>query len=324
MMLIFHYYITNQNMKTDKEYPATHSMATAWYCVDEDGNVGIFDIDDNGPVPVGDYRQICVEDLIWDEFASESKNIIKDLNLTPTQVESMLEPFTSVDSWEYSDGYWMNTDWMGTIIKIDMSKLDIFLQAAEMDVDTYQRPICISKEQGLFYVDFYWNKAGVDLMEENNVIIARYKAPRYESPHNIRIPEDNEETRRKAEKYPLYIYLQDYWPYDLPAIRLNNPVNPMKLEQLPKEIQEKIRKLPIKFKDTERIQLAELIPVDGIGSPEYVYDNKIWWELASSDNSRIYYNIKSNTFIKKEKMDELIAKGEAEEYDWHKHEAIKD
>ena len=311
-------------MKTDKEYPATHSMATAWYCVDEDGNVGIFDIDDNGPVPVGDYRQICVEDLIWDEFASESKNIIKDLNLTPTQVESMLEPFTSVDSWEYSDGYWMNTDWMGTIIKIDMSKLDIFLQAAEMDVDTYQRPICISKEQGLFYVDFYWNKAGVDLMEENNVIIARYKAPRYESPHNIRIPEDNEETRRKAEKYPLYIYLQDYWPYDLPAIRLNNPVNPMKLEQLPKEIQEKIRKLPIKFKDTERIQLAELIPVDGIGSPEYVYDNKIWWELASSDNSRIYYNIKSNTFIKKEKMDELIAKGEAEEYDWHKHEAIKD
>ena len=34
-------------MKTNKEYPATHSMSTAWYCVDEDGNVGIFDIDDN-------------------------------------------------------------------------------------------------------------------------------------------------------------------------------------------------------------------------------------------------------------------------------------
>ena len=32
-------------MITDKEYPATHSMATSWYCVDEDGNVGIFDID---------------------------------------------------------------------------------------------------------------------------------------------------------------------------------------------------------------------------------------------------------------------------------------
>ena len=35
-------------------------------------------------------------------------------------------------------------------------------------------------------------------------------------------------------------------------------------------------------------------------------------------------DVKSNTYIKKEKMDELIAKGEAEEFDWHKHEAIKD
>lgn len=324
MMLIFHYYITNQNMKTDKEYPATHSMSTAWYCVDEDGNVGIFDIDDNGPVPVGDYRQICVEDLIWDEFASESKNIIKDLNLTPTQVESMLEPFTSVDSWEYSDGYWMNTDWMGTIIKIDMSKLDIFLQAAEMDKDRFYHPICLSREQGLFFVDFYFNKAGVELLYDNNVIIAQYKAPRYISINSLVDPESDEEARHEVKKLPFFIYLQDYWPHDSPAIRLNSPVNPVKIEQLPKEIQEKIRKLPIKFKDTERIQLAELIPVDGIWSPEYVYDNKIWWELASSDNSRIYYNIKSNTFIKKEKMDELIAKGEAEEYDWHKHEAIKD
>ena len=46
-------------MKQFKEYPATHSMSTAWYCVDEDGNVGIFDIDDNGPVPVGGYEQNC-------------------------------------------------------------------------------------------------------------------------------------------------------------------------------------------------------------------------------------------------------------------------
>ena len=26
-------------MKIDKEYPATHSMSTAWYVADEDGNV---------------------------------------------------------------------------------------------------------------------------------------------------------------------------------------------------------------------------------------------------------------------------------------------
>lgn len=311
-------------MKKDKEYPATHSMSTAWYCVDEEGNVGIFDINDNGPVPVGGYEQNCVEDLVWDKFASESLSVIKELNLNPSQVASMLEPATSVDSWHNSGGYWVNSDWMGTIIKIDMSKQDILKQAAEMDKDMFQRPICLSKEQGLFYVDFFCNKAGVDLMEENNVIISRYNAPRYVAPQNIRNPEENEKTRSEAKKYPLFIYLQDYWPYDLPAIRLNNPANPMKIEQLPKEIQAKIHKLPLKFKDTERIQLAELLPVYGIWSPEYVYDNKIWWELASSDNSLIYYNVKSNTYIKKDKMDTLIANGEAEEYDWHKHKDIKE
>ena len=195
-------------MKIDKEYPATHSMSTAWYCVDEDGNVGIFDIDDNGPVPVGGYNDVSVEDLFWDEFASESGNIIKDLNLNPNQIELMLEPADSVDSWHNEGGDWVNSDWMGTIIKIDMSKLDIFKQAAEMDKDTYQRPICLSKEQGLFYVDFFWNKAGVDLMEKNNVIISRYKAPRYNSPYDIRNPEENEKTLREAKKYPLFLYLR--------------------------------------------------------------------------------------------------------------------
>ena len=55
-------------MKIDKEYPATHSMDTAWYCVDEDGNVGIFQIDENGPVPQG-YHSGCEPDTIfWKEF----------------------------------------------------------------------------------------------------------------------------------------------------------------------------------------------------------------------------------------------------------------
>ena len=39
-------------MLKGKEYPATHSMSTAWYSVDKDGNVGIFDIQDNGPIPL--------------------------------------------------------------------------------------------------------------------------------------------------------------------------------------------------------------------------------------------------------------------------------
>ena len=36
-------------MKTTKEYPATHSMSTAWYIVDDEGNVGILDYNENQP-----------------------------------------------------------------------------------------------------------------------------------------------------------------------------------------------------------------------------------------------------------------------------------
>ena len=38
-------------MLLDKEYPATHSMSTAWYMVDDDDNVAIIEYNENGPVP---------------------------------------------------------------------------------------------------------------------------------------------------------------------------------------------------------------------------------------------------------------------------------
>ncbi len=40
-------------MKQTKEYPATHSMDTAWYIADEDGNVGIVDFNESG------HLQLC-------------------------------------------------------------------------------------------------------------------------------------------------------------------------------------------------------------------------------------------------------------------------
>ena len=88
-------------MITDKEYPATHSMATSWYCVDEDGNVGIFDIDDNGPVPVGEYRQNCVDEVFYEDFTFDEAQF-KRLHLSPNQISQMLEPMDMKDVWEES------------------------------------------------------------------------------------------------------------------------------------------------------------------------------------------------------------------------------
>ena len=52
-------------MKTDKEYPATHSMCTAGYFVDEEDNVAIFSFDDNGPIPDTVDQDIWVNELCF-------------------------------------------------------------------------------------------------------------------------------------------------------------------------------------------------------------------------------------------------------------------
>ncbi len=310
-------------MKLFKEYPATHSMSTAWYCVDEDGNVGIFDIDDDGPVPVNDYKQNEVNEVFWEDFSSEGEDIIKSLNLSEEQVKPMLaEPYDERGVWEQDKYGCGNPAWMEVIIKIDMSKYDVLLQAASLEKDHYYHPKCISMNQGLFYVDFFFNKKGVELLEDNHVILAKYKAPYYETPFYDSEPDEIKHIERNIQKFPLFIYHQDYCPNYEPATRLTNPKYPLRIEQLPKNIQETIKKLPLKFKEHDRIQLAELLPVEGIWSPRYVYNNRIWWQLASSKEGKIYYNVSTRTIIQGEKMDSLLAEGKAEEWDYHKHKDV--
>lgn len=313
-------------MITDKDYPATHSMSTAWYCVDEDGNVGIFDIDDNGPIPTGGYEQNCVEDVFWEDFSHDGLHF-KRLNLRPEQISQMLEPMDGEDIWEEGgiEGERVNLSWMEVIVKIDMTKFEIFKKAFDMEEEEdHLRPlVCLSMEQGLFFVDFFFNKQGVELLKQNNVIIAKYKAPHYDY-----TDEEDIELRKKIhqenQKFPIYIYRQNYWPFHDPAIRETNPANPLKLEQLPDCIRNKVRRLPVKFKERDNIQLAEYVPVSAVNSVEYVYDGKIWSELAKNSNEKIYYHVGSHAVMDEKTMRKLIARGLSEVFEWQKHHLLKE
>ena len=311
-------------MRKIREYPATHSMSTAWYCVDEDGNVGIFDIDDNGPVPVGGYNQNCVNEVFWDDFSAEGDGSFRTLNLSDEQVLSMLELDDDKGEWKKDQFGWGNVAWMDVIIKIDMSKFDVFVQASKLIKDPYFFPRCISKDLGLYYVDFFSEKKAVELLEKNNVVLAKYQAPYYETPFEDDEDDEKERIKRNIRKFPLFIYHQDYAVFRYPAIRMTNPKHPLRIEQLPKRIQDSIKRVPIKFKDREQIQLAELMPVDSIWSIRYVYNNRIWWQLASSDGGILFYNEATNSIIQGKEMDKLIADGLAEEWDYHKHHEIKE
>ena len=79
-------------MKTMKEFPATHSMSTEWFVVDEEGNIALFDFDENGPVPV----DIPVESSSClmtseEDFGEKDSDEIEYLELTDEQVEEPAE-----------------------------------------------------------------------------------------------------------------------------------------------------------------------------------------------------------------------------------------
>ena len=299
-------------MKTDKEYPATHSMATAWYCVDEDGNVGVFDIEDNGPVPVGEYRENDVDEVLWDDFSYDDETGFRMLKLTDEQVKPLLtKPIGTMGSWEKTSDGWFNVDWWDVIIKIDMSKVEILKHHVAKKWE--RPPICISKKQGLFYVNFHSDKEIVDALEKNDVIIAKYYPPIYS------YEDDINENFAGNDRFPFYIYHQDYSVASEPAIKIINPEFPLKAEQLPNEIREKAKVLPLRFKDTERIQLAEYVPVSDIWSSQYVYKDRIWWKLGASNGGSIFYNENTNAIIGEKEMNEYIENGEAEEWDYDKH-----
>ena len=75
-------------MKIDKEYPATHSMSTAWYLVDDEGNVGIMDYNENGPVPWGIGENSTMDLVLQIEYDSDNTEVM--FKLTDEQVLEIL------------------------------------------------------------------------------------------------------------------------------------------------------------------------------------------------------------------------------------------
>ena len=312
-------------MKTDKEYPATHSMETAWYCVDEDGDVGIFQIEDNGPVPEGYNIGNEVERLFWYEFSSEDESMIRDLPLTPEQIEPLLIPKKEPErDWDKSYGTETNYWWSSVIIKIFMNDLPILEEALKLYSKKRDYPgkraVCISRSEGLFMVDFSSNKKGVLLLKERNVIKAVYNCADFwiEDPYD-----EGDEVNEEYKLYPVYLYRQDYWPYSSSAAKYVEPRFPLRITQLPKGIQSKVFKMPFKFKDTDNIQLAEHMPVKVSGCPEYVFDGKLWSLLKLSDDTNGYYCEENHKLIPESEFKKYLEDGSAEKYDWDKHRALK-
>ena len=185
-------------MKTDKEYPATHSMSTAWFAVDAEGNVAILDYDDNGPVPVF-VPESSEEEIICEYFATQipGEPFLR-WNFSEEEFERILASQSACE-FELEEE---QDDIFNAVVKVDISRFDKFLEAARL-FEEYNT-ICINLEKGLFFVNWWGyeknqSQAVKDALSSGLVTpIKHLTFDNWEADPDI------------LSSYPFFVYRQDY------------------------------------------------------------------------------------------------------------------
>lgn len=247
-------------MKTNKEYPATHSMSTAWFAADKDGNVAIFDFNENGPVPQCAFVD-NFESMMANEFAEEpitNGMLMPSVKFTDEQLWELSSNYLDEDISKYKVGDYIEKSY----IKIKENKFDEFIEELNnegvFDSEFYciDDIVCLSKNQGILYV-----QSEIEITEKLLTLIEKVGyAEEF-------IVFDNYNESTKTVDYdcikpymPFYIFAQPYWtPY--PMKKVFEPKYPFKISQLPKYTQGSITILPIKFSEHNYLQIAEYLPI---------------------------------------------------------------
>lgn len=239
-------------MKIDKEYPATHSMSTAWYVADEEGNVAIMNYEDNGPVPWGIEDCVSIEDLVFGHFDDYTERDFISIDLTDDQIDDLMENPHQPEDEDF---------WGFCIFQIDLEHETEFLELAKNG--DIRIEFCISKKRGLYsvYCSGCSEKSGnkyvvkksstLEKMIDRGMIKQIYNAKRFE------IDEMCDEDALAS--VPYFIYQQDYDEDYLPE-RLNIPERPVKLDQFPPDLRDRVHRVPIKFRECRHFQIAEWVP----------------------------------------------------------------
>lgn len=279
-------------MKQTKEYPATHSMSTAWYVADEDGNVGIMDFNENGPVP-WHTEESSVEELVFGFEKDYEKKEYLLVSLSNEQIDDLL---TNPHSPEEEENWW------DCVIQIDVAKENEFLDlAGHPDFDL---EFCVSKERGLYSIDAYHCTSETQKDEKYQILETSSLRKMLDKKIILRVFKkqyfwmDDEWDGEKVvhtqsfNSAPYYIFHQPYWSEYLPEC-MNVPEHPVKLEQLPESLRERVLKLPIRFKDTQKFQIAEWHPCNlthCLDSPINVVDGCEYMLLPMTGGKKAYLN----------------------------------
>ena len=273
-------------MKIDKEYPATHSMSTAWYIVDDEGNVGIMDYNDNGPVPWGVEETNSME-LVLSAVEHDSDNTEVMFKLTDEQVLEILASSQKPEDETY---------WYDIFVKIDLQKRKRFEELCRRHDIGNEYTYCLSDTLGIYRIDPMdcFDDDGVrikgstlDKMLDEKIILEVYRVNEYDMDDQYDIENNNVCHTKSFDNVPFYIYHQPYWT-DFCQERMNIPQNPVNISQCNEGVRHRIHQVKGSFREMKHIQIAQFMPCNAtgvtivrIGSCEYAL-------LPLPDGSQIY------------------------------------
>lgn len=240
-----------------KEYPATHSMETSWFFADVDGNIAFFDFEANGPVPTEVHCESDIESLVLDDFAVTDESGLSHFPLNKEQKELVMA-FLELPKEE---------DIINCIVQIDMEKENEFL-AFFPNKGNENNLVCLSKEDGLYAVNY--------LDEEQFARLWKSKIIVKTVPWDLFFPHCwEEDCLSGGQVCPFYFFQGDYDISEL-AKQMIAPSHPYRLSQMPPHLQAKVLRLPLKFSECEKLQIAEFFPFCG---GQYDFDNFFGFEL---------------------------------------------
>lgn len=186
-------------MKTKKEFPATHSMSTEWFVADEEGNIALFDFDENGPVPVDipserDSYLMTAEN----DFGEIDSDSIEYLELNDEQVAELMSDAVPPEKFNFEDGY-------DIFFQIDESNKKEFF-----DVFIDRIDFCLSHKYGIYFINclFEYEESDSDKKKDKEIFLKTVKRAVHID-IGAYTDEDFSEDNKKW-KLPFYCYKQPY------------------------------------------------------------------------------------------------------------------
>ncbi len=226
-------------MIIDKEYPATHSMDTAWFVSDLDGNVAIFQFEEDGPGPIP-FTDLHTDALI--PMLGEEKEGIPVMPFTKEQVEELkigLKPVKAA----------IEIRALSNILILPEKANALINAGADFD-------LCYSKGEGFYHL-MYWkdyNEEDVQAFIDKGYILGAQQC-------DIEIyfsDERDDQTEHRLAHFPFYVYEQSLCS-NFPPERVVVPKYPMKIEQMSDDAKKYMFSLPVRFEEKKSLEPSEFI-----------------------------------------------------------------